>query len=343
MGMDPIRFVLMCLAGCMNRNRRCVIEYLQEEVGVLREQLGSKRLRFKDEQRIRLARRAKANRFGKLKEIASIVTPQTLLAWHRRLVARKYDSSHKRTVRPRTRVSINDLIVRFAQENRSCGYRSIEGALLNLGHVVIEPAPDRRKGMSWAEFLKTHWNVIAAADFFTTEVRTVGGLVRYPILFVIRLATREVRVVGFVAEPDDAWMKQIARIVTDCLDGFLRGYRYLIHDRALCFLTAFTNILGDAGVKTIRLPRRSPNLKSYAERRVRTAKELGIDHTILFGEAMLRRTLSHLIIYYNHERLHQGTGNRIILPELGRQNAGGPIKCRRRLGGMLNYYHREAE
>ena len=149
-----------------------------------------------------MARKAKKIQFGKLKEIASIVTPQTLLAWHRRLVAKKYDSSAKRMGRPRTKSSITELILRFAQENRTWGYGSIEGALLNLGHEVsrstiarvlkkagIEPAPERRRGMGWAEFLRSHWNVLAATDFFTAEVWTARGLIRYRVLFVIRLAT----------------------------------------------------------------------------------------------------------------------------------------------------------
>jgi len=272
-----MRFILICLAGWMNRNQPLVIEYLREEVRVLKEQLGPKRLRFTDEQRARLARKAKRIPFGKLKEIASIVTPQTLLAWHRRLVAKKYDSSAKRIGRPRTKSSISDLIVRFTQENRTWGYGSIEGALLNLGHDVsrstiarilkkagIEPAPDRRRGMSWSEFLRSHWSVLAATDFFTTEVWTAHGLVRYHVLFVIRLATREVRIAGIVPEPYDNWMKQIARNLTDGIDGFLSGYKYLIHDRAPCFSKAFRAILRDGGVKTIRLPRRSPNLNSHA-------------------------------------------------------------------------------
>jgi len=212
--MDPIRFLLVCLTGWMNRSQQLVIEYLREEVRVLREHVGAKRLRFTDEQRARLARKAKRIKFGTLKEIASVVTPQTLLAWHRRLVARKYDSSAKRIGRPRTKSSITELILRFAQENRTWGYGSIEGALLNLGHEVsrstiarvlkqagIEPAPNRRRGMSWSEFLRSHWNVIAATDFFTTEVWTVHGLVRYHVLFVIRLVTREVRITGIVPEP----------------------------------------------------------------------------------------------------------------------------------------------
>ena len=176
-----------------------MIEYLQEEVKILRELQGEKRLRFTDEQRKRLAIKAKRLNFSRLMELASIVTPQTLLVWHRRLVAKKYDSSERKRVgRPSTRQSIKELVIRFAQENRHWGYTSIMGALLNLGHDVgrgtiveilkgagIEPSPDRKKGLSWEEFLKRHWDVIAATDFFTVEVWTLGGLVRYHVLFVI--------------------------------------------------------------------------------------------------------------------------------------------------------------
>ena len=162
--MNPVLFIVICLAGWLNRNQQEVIEYLREEVRVLREQHGPKRMRFTDEQRSRLARKAKRINFGKLKEIATIVTPQTLLTWHRRLIAKKYDSSAKRMGRPRIKISLSDLIIQFAKENRGWGYGSIQGALQNLGHDVsrstiarvlkragIEASPDRRKGMSWAE------------------------------------------------------------------------------------------------------------------------------------------------------------------------------------------------
>jgi putative transposase len=107
---------------------------------------------------------------------------------------------------------------------------------------------------------------MAATDFFTTEVWTAQGLIRYHVLFVIRLATREVKIVGIVPEPNDEWMKRIARNLTDCIDGFLEDYKYLIHDRGTQFSKAFKMMLGCGGVKTIGLPRRSPNLNPIAER-----------------------------------------------------------------------------
>lgn len=217
-------------------------------------------------------------KFSRLKELATIVTPQTLLAWHRSLVAKKYDSSKARGVgRPSTRQSIKELVIRFAQENQHWGYTSIMGALMNLGHDVgrgtiieilkdagIERSPDRKKGLSWEEFLKRHWEVIAATDFFTVGVWTLSGLVRYHVLFVIQLATRKVHIAGIIPEPKGEWMKQIALNLTDCEDGFLVSYKRLIHDQGKPFTNDFKEILASGGVKTLRLPRRSPDLKGYA-------------------------------------------------------------------------------
>ena len=170
----------------MNLEQHAVIEYLNEEVSVLREHIPKKQIPFSDEQRCRLARKAKKLTFGKIGEIANLVTPQALLRWYRRFVAVKYDSSSKRLARPRIKQNANELIIRFANENHHWGYGSIEGALLlHLRHDVsritidrvlkgegIEPAPDRKKGMTWAEFLSVHWEVMAAMDFFTAEIWT---------------------------------------------------------------------------------------------------------------------------------------------------------------------------
>ena len=177
--MDVLKFVLVGLAGWMNRNQQWVIEYLQEEVKILKEAHGTKRLRFTDDQRRRLAVKAKKLKFGTLKNDAGVVSPRTLLAWHRKLVALKYDSSvERRAGRPSTRENIKELVVRFAQENVHWGYTSIQGALLHLGHDVgretiaeilknpgIEPSPGRKKSLSWNEFLRRHWEVISATDF----------------------------------------------------------------------------------------------------------------------------------------------------------------------------------
>jgi len=193
--MNPLVFLLLCLAGWMNRNQQDAIEDLQEEIRVLKELLG-KKPRFNDGQRRRLA--SKGKRLGRkaLDRFSSFVTPNTLLAWHRRLVAQKYDSGRLlKPGRPRTKVEIAELILKLASENRSWGYTRIQGALANLRYeggrgtianvlraAGMEPAPARRQGMTWKEFLKTHWQVLAATDFFTVEVWTGRGLVRYHVL-----------------------------------------------------------------------------------------------------------------------------------------------------------------
>src|SRR4051812_23694161 len=161
--LDPFRFVLIAVAGWMNQHQLQMIEYLREENRVLREQLGGRRLRFNDDQRRRLA--AKAQGLGRklLAEVASIVTPETLLAWHRKLIAQKYDGSAQRSPgRPRTAVELESLVVHLAAENRAWGYRRIQGALAHLGHKLArstiadilkrhgrEPAPERNRKTTW--------------------------------------------------------------------------------------------------------------------------------------------------------------------------------------------------
>ena len=177
--LDPFRFVLIALAGWMNHRQYQVIDYLREENRVLREQLGERRLRFNDDQRRRLAVKAKALGHRLLEEMTPIVTWETLLTWHRKLIAQKYDGSSRRSPgRPRTGAEIEALVVRMAGENRAWGYGRIEGALSNLGHKLgrttiaeilkrhgIEPAPERKRKTTWKEFLAQHWEVLVAADF----------------------------------------------------------------------------------------------------------------------------------------------------------------------------------
>ena len=132
--------------------------------------------------------------------------------------------------------------------------------------------------------MKSHWEVLAATDLFTVEVMTLRGLVRYHVLFVLELSTRKVEIAGIVSEPDGPWMEQIARNLTDAFEGFLRGKRYLIHDRSTLFTTVFAEILKSTGVKTIKLPPRSPNLNPHAERFVRSIKSECLDKMIFLGE-----------------------------------------------------------
>ncbi len=198
-----LQFLVSILAGWVNRSQQDVIEYLQAENQVLREQLGNGRLLFTDGHRRRLAARAKAIGRKGLFEIDTLVTPDTLLRWYRRLIAKKYDGSGtRRAGRPKTPAEIERLILWMARDNPRWGYTRIRGALRNLGHEIgrntikrilengFDPAPLRKKGMSWETFLRAHWGLIAATDFFSVEVLTRRGLIRYFVLFVIDLETR---------------------------------------------------------------------------------------------------------------------------------------------------------
>ena len=158
---------------------------------------------------------------------------------------------------------------------------------------------------------------------------------------MIRLSTREVKIAGGIPEPDGEWMKQIARNLTDSLDGFLVGYRYLIHDRSSLFTKDFVMILESAGVNSVRLPARSPNLNAFAERFVRSVKGEGLDRMILIGEGALKRAVKQFCEHYHNERNHQGLENKIISPEFS-SSIEGEIRCRERLGGLLCYYYRDA-
>jgi putative transposase len=193
--------------------------------------------------------------------------------------------------------------------------------------------------------LKAHLGSISATDFFTVEVLTLGGLVRYFVLFVIDIETRRVQIAGIVRQPHGAWMKQIARNLTDNVDGFLGGKRYLIHDRDPLFTDEFRELLRAAGVNCLKLPAHSPNLNAFAERFVLSIKSECLDKLVLLGERHLRLAIFEFIEHYHLERHHQGLDNQLITPPPlapTPANDNSPVVRRERLGGLLNYYHRRA-
>ena len=350
----PLRILFVALAGWVNRHQLEVIAYLREENRVLKEHLGARRLRLTDAQRRRLA--MNGHRLGRqvLREVATLVTPDTILRWHRQLIARKWTAARRRVGRPGVLREIRQLSVRMARENPTWGYRRIQGALKNLGHRVARstiatilrthgmgPVPERP--MSWRTCLAAHWGAIAAADFFTTEVWTVRGLVTYYTLFVIELKSRRVRLVGSTPHPDDAFVLQVARVLTGADDGVLRGHRILICDRDTKWSAAFRRTLADIGIRVVQTPFQAPNCNAHAERFVRSIKEECLNWVVVLGEAHLRRTLTEFVAHYHRERNHQGLHDQLIAPEhLAPPGADGPVHCRARLGGLLRYYHRAA-
>ena len=351
-----LQFLVFTMAGWLNRQQQDLIDYLREENRILREQLGSRRLRLTDEQRRRLAVLGKVLGRKALGEVAGIVTPDTILRWYRRLIAKKYDgSAHRGRGRPTTLQQIAELVVRMAEENPRWGYTRIRGALANLGHQIgrntvkrilqdhgIEPAPERGQRTPWKTFLEAHWGWIAAADLFTVEVLSLGWVRRYFVLFVIELKTRRVKIAGIHSQPYGEWMEQMARNLTDGFDGFLRKTRHLIHDRDPLYTKAFGEILRGSGVETIRLPARSPNLNAYAERFVRSIKEECLSRVVFLSEQHLRFVVHEYVEHYHRERNHQGLNNELLMPSSRAADPNGDVRCRKRIGGMLNYYYREA-
>ena len=206
----------------------------------------------------------------------------------------------------------------------------------------LEPVPDRSRKTSWKEFVTQHWDLIVAADFFTVEVWTAKGLKRFVVLFFVELSTRRVVIAGISAAANGLWMSQIARNLTDCVEGLLTGKRYLIHDRDPLFTDEFLRTLKDAHVESVKWPARSPNRNAYAERFVRSMKECCLDRLILFGESALRTAVQNFGAHYHSERNHQGWGHRIIQPQPGLATNPGAVYRRERLGGTLNYYYRAA-
>src|SRR5262245_35883030 len=349
--LSPWRLLLVTLAGWVNRHQQEIIEYLVEENRVLREQVGGRRVRLTDDQRRRLA--AKGQRLGRrlLRQVATIVTPDTILRWHRRLIAQKWTFARTRPGRPGIMKEISTLIVRMATENPAWGYSRIQGALKNLDHRVarstvarvlkdngILPAPGRPS--SWRTFMRAHWGGIAGADFFTTEVWTARGLVTYYTLFVLDLKSRRVAIVGSTRNPDGAFMAQAARRLTDAVDGFLREHRVAICDGDGKWTDGFQAILEAGGVRIVRTPFQAPNANAYAERFVRSIRTECLDRLILFGERRLRDALREFVVHYHQERNHQGVVNDLIAPIP--RVSGHRIRCHERLGGLLRYYYQAA-
>jgi hypothetical protein len=262
---SALNLLLAVLTGWQNRREQEMIGYLVAENRLLRRQLGGRRLRLTNDDRRRLATRA--YRLGRqtLRQVATIVTPDTLLRWHRQLIARKWTYAAARPSRRAVLAEIRRVAVRVAEENPTWGYTRIQGALKNLGHCVarstvarilkahgLPPVPERPT--SWQTFLRAHWGVIAGADFFTTEVWTWRGLVTYYTVFVIDLASRRVQIAGSTPFPNELFLGQVSRTMTIADEGLLGQHRVLICDRDRKWSAVTRRILADAGICVVQTP-----------------------------------------------------------------------------------------
>jgi putative transposase len=282
-----------------------------------------------------------------------LVTPGTVLRWHRRLVARKWTYPH-RTGRPPVSTEIAALIERLATENHGWGYQRIQGELLKLGHRVgastirrvlralkIPPAPERGSDTTWRTFLHTQASMMLATDFFHVDCAVTLGCLY--CLFVMEVGSRYVHVLGITANPDGPWTTQQIRNLLMDLGDRAAGLRFLVRDRAGQFTPAFDAVLADVGIEVVKIPPRSPKANAYAERFVLTARKEVTDRMLIFGERHLRTILAQYEAHYNGRRPHR---SRELCPprpdhpvaDLSRKR----IQRRPVLGGLINEYERVA-
>ena len=278
-----------------------------------------------------------------------LVTPGTVLRWHRRLVARKWTYPH-RTGRPPVSTEIAALIERLATENHGWGYQRIQGELLKLGHRVgastirrvlralkIPPAPERGSDTTWRKFLRTQASTMLAADFFHVDCAVT--LQRLYCLFVMEVASRYVHILGITTNPNGPWTTNLLMDLGDRAAGF----RFLVRDRAGQFTSAFDAVLAGAGIEVVKIPPRNPKANAYAERFVLTARKEVTDRMLIFGERHLRTILAQYEAHYNGRRPHRSRQPCPPRPDhpvadLSRKR----IQRLPVLGGLINEYERAA-
>jgi putative transposase len=358
---NPIALLLVLFAARTQRGQQRLIDFLVAENRILRKKLAKKRVPLNDAERAILGRAGKAIGRMLLEKYATIATPDTILRWHRKLIALKWtfnggdETDTSRPVgRPRTPDEIEQLVVKLAKENPGWGYDRIVGALANLDHEIgattvgeilarngIPPAPRRRS--TWAQFIKAHHAVLAGADFFTTEVWTKLGLTTVYTLFAIRLATRRVEILGTTTSPNAEFMAQVARNIAIERSPLFDGVTHLIIDRDSKYSARFEELMREAGIELVKIPAKCPAANGVSERFVKSVKYECLRKLIFFGIGSLERALREYVeFHYRHERNHQGIGNRIIEPGAEVGATTGRIVRVNRLGGLLRYYRRVA-
>jgi transposase InsO family protein len=329
--------------GQTSKNAEILV--LRHEVAVLRRQVTRPRPTWPD----RAILAALTRLLPRERRHHRLVTPETLLRWHRALVSRHWTKPHRPAGRPSRPPALRHLILRMAAENPTWGYRRIHGELLQLGYRVapstvwllvkrtgVDPAP-RRTGLTWRQFLSAQAQGVLACDFF--HVDTVL-LQRLYVLFVIEVASRRVHILGVTANPTASWVTQQARNLLMNLGDRVGQFRFLIRDRDTKFTQSFDAVFGSEGIRILRTPVLAPRANAFAERWVGTVRRELLDRMLTFGRRHLESVLAGYVAHYNEHRPHRALGQTSPLTAVPPTAPTGDVRVVRvdRLGGLIHEY-----
>lgn len=345
-----LQLIVLGMRG--ERSKDVEILVLRHQAAVLRRQV--KRLDLEPCDRAVLS--ALSRLLPRPRWVTFLVTPGTLLRWHRTLISWKWMYPRRRPGRPPVNAEIRALVLRLAKENPGWGHRRIHGELVGLGYRVaastvwtiltkagVDPAP-RRTGPTWTEFLTVQAKGILACDFL--HVDTIG-LTRIYVLFLMEIATRRVHILGATAHPSGEWVAQQARNLMLDLGERAGQFRFLIRDRDAKYTAVFDEVFTTEGIEVLRSPPQAPRANAYAERWVRTVRRECLDRMLIYNPRHLLAVLGEYVAHYNEHRPHQSRDQRppnaaATEPADVVDLASACVRRRKVLNGLINEYSQAA-
>jgi hypothetical protein len=339
----------MVLRTRSNTTKEIEILVLRHQLAVLQRRMPRPRMSWTDRALIAALTRLLPGP----RRLGLLVTPATILRWHRQLVARHWTTQPARPGRPAIPAGLRALVIRLAAENPTWGYRRVHGELAGLGYHIgastiwtilhsagIDPST-RRAGPSWTEFLRAQAHAILACDLFHLDTLTLHRLYAF---FVIEHATRRVHILGVTAHPTGAWLTQQARNLCMDLDDAGRRVRFLIRDRDAKFTAAFDAVFTAIDVCIVKTPVRAPRANAIAERFVGSIRRELLDRTLIINQRHAAAVLTEYAEHYNSHRPHRALGQAAPLRPLPQRTTSetNTVQRRDRLGGLLHEYQQVA-